>query len=51
MELIHSVPSSVHEALKKPEVSPSGPGALLGLRENMSFVISSAVGISSIELI
>lgn len=49
IELIHSEPSKDQEALKNAEVSPSGPGALFGFNENMSFVISSAVGIRSME--
>lgn len=48
MEMIVSAPSNDHDALKNPEVSPSGPGALLGFSENISFVISSVVGIRRI---
>lgn len=43
------LPQKDHDALKKPDVSPSGPSALLGFNRNIILVISSVDGIEAIE--
>ncbi|CDY69963.1 BnaCnng66130D [Brassica napus] len=48
IEIMTSAPIVSQEALKKPEVRPSGPGALFGLSLKNSAFISSAVGIEII---
>lgn len=42
-----SAPIVFHEALKKAEVSPSGPGALFGFNLKYNFIISSSDGIDT----
>lgn len=44
MALITSAPTMLQAPLKKAEIRPSGPGALLGFTENIRFVISVVVG-------
>ena len=48
MLIVTSRPSAFEADLKNPEVSPSGPGALLELSLNIVFCISSSVGIVTI---
>ena len=44
-----SGPIVSHEALKNPDVRPSGPGALFGLSLKKVDVISSSVGMDNIR--
>lgn len=48
IEVMISSPTEPQAALKNPEVSPSGPGALFGFSLNIILRISSLVGIDNI---